>query len=171
MDLTQLVDTAPELEERIGGVRVFFSEIPIEAMAGLQAWIKERVPHPLEAIRDHLAHLPPAIAAELAERARQEAKSWPPEVGTEDGARVLTGTPDGQAECFYEGLKVHHPDVTRDDASRLYRQLRREVSKSRDGRRVLRIFATIFGTDPPDERQDMPVLKNGQPLVAASIGG
>jgi hypothetical protein len=171
MDLTHLIDSVPELRERIGGVDIVFSEIPIEGLARLQAWIKEHVPNPLEAIRDHLAKLPPAIATDLAERARREARDWPPEIGTADGATSLLGSENGQIWAFYEGIRVHHPDATITDASRLYRVLKREVARSKDERRVRRIFATIFGTTTADEDDEVPALKNGRTPIAASIGG
>lgn len=171
MDLTKLVDDAPELHERIGGVDVVFSEIPIEGLARLQAWINMHVSNPLEAIRDELPKLPPAIASELAERARREALDWPPEVGTEEGASRLLGSPTGQVMAFYEGLRVHHPDATVADADRLYRALKREAVKSGGLRRVKRIYATIFGTGTADADAEAPAPKNGQAPVAASTGG
>lgn len=172
MDLTQLVDGIPELEESIGGVRVVFSEVPLGGLARLQAWINEHTPHPLEAIRDQLGHLPPAIASDMAERARREALDWPPEIGTAEGANALLGSTEGQVEAFWEGLRVHHPDATHSDAARLYKVLKREVAKSRDQRRVKRIYATIFGTATPDDEEDeVQALKNGRPPVVASTGG
>lgn len=171
MDLTKLVDGIPELEETIGGVRVVFSEIPIEGLARLQAWINAHVPHPLDAIRDRLAKLPPAVASDLAERARREATQWPPEIGSAEGAVALLGSTEGQVAAFHEGLKVHHPDATPSDAARLYKVLRREVAKTRDQRRVKRIYATIFGTGAADEDDEVIALKNGRPPVAASTGG
>lgn len=171
MDLTKLIDAVPELRERIGGIDVVFSEITIEGLARLQSWIKDEVPHPLEALRDHLEHLPPAIAADLAERARHESMNWPPEIGTAEGATALLGSTNGQIHAFYEGLRVHHPDATIVDAARLYKVLKREVARSKDKRRVRRIYATIFGTDTADEDEAVSALKNGRSPIAASIGG
>lgn len=171
MDLTKLVDGIPELRERIGGVDLVFSEIPIEGLARLQAWINEHVPHPLEAIRGRLDGLPASIASDLADKARREATNWPPEVGTPEAAAALLGSTAGQVAALLEGLRVHHPDATPDDAARLYRTLRREVARSKDERRVRRIYATIFGTATPDDEAEGPAPKNGRAPVAASIGG
>jgi hypothetical protein len=128
MDLTKLVDGIPDLLERIGGVEVVFSEVPIEGLARLQAWIKANVPHPLEAIRDYLAKLPPGVASDLAEKARRDAMNWPPEIGTAEAAVALLGSTEGQVAAFLEGLLVHHPDATPSDARRLYNTLKREVA-------------------------------------------
>lgn len=171
MDLTKLVDGIPELRERIGGVDLVFSEISVLGLARLQAWINEHVPHPLEAIRGHLDGLPDAVAADLADRARREATSWPPEVGTPEAAGVLLGSTSGQVAALQEGLLVHHPDATREDADRLYRTLRREVARSKDERRVRRIYATIFGTATADDDAEVSAPKNGRAPVAASTGG
>lgn len=171
MDLTKLVDGIPELREVIGGVEVVFSEIPIEGLARLQSWVNDHVPNPLEAIRDHLAKLPQAIASDLAEKARRESLTWPPEIGTGEGAVALLGSTEGQIIAFHEGLRVHHSDATFGDAGRLYRVLKREVAKSKDERRVRRIYATIFGTDAVDDVDGAPVLKNGRPLVVAASTG
>jgi hypothetical protein len=170
MDLTKLVDGIPELRERIGGVEVVFSEIPIEGLARLQAWINSHVPNPLEAIRDYLSKIPSDVASELADKARRESLVWPPKIGTAEGATALFSSTHGQVAAFHEGLKVNHADATFADAERLYMVLKREVAKSKDERRVKRIYATIFGTDVADENDGAPVLKNGRAPIAASTG-
>jgi hypothetical protein len=165
MKLTQLSDQ-PELTVEIGSQPYHFSELPIGTperrgdppygLAALQRWITEHVPHPLDALRGHLDGLPPAVAASLAENARQESRHWPPQVGTAAGTAALLGTEPGQVEALYWGLQLHHPETTRDKARWVYRQLGRQALADaavarRAGREydgeglVKRIFGVLFG--------------------------
>ena len=88
MDLSQLTDE-PELTIAIGGREYQFSELPIAALARLQEWIKREHPHPIEAIKPHLDGLGPEERRYLLDQARLEARSWPPEIGTPEGAEAL----------------------------------------------------------------------------------
>jgi len=157
MSLTTATDS-PELTVTIGSASYSFSELPIAALAKLQAWIRSHVPHPLDALKGHLDGLDPADRAVLLEAARVEARSWPPEIGTAAGAAALLGSEPGQVEALAAGLSVHHPELTRPDVERLYRALGKETmrlvraARSRgrayDGEGTMRrVFATLFGLD------------------------
>lgn len=169
LDLSELLD-GPVVTEEIGGIKFRFSEVPISAMLAMQGWIRENCPHPLESIRPHLEGMPPAIATELAENARQEARDWPPKVGTGEGAAVLMGSEAGQVIVLMHGLNVHHPGATLDDAWKVYRAMKRsaakEIRKSSTGESptIRRIYAAIFGT--LDETEDEPA--NGVPKGRAA---
>ena len=146
----------PCLTIDIAGQTYRFSELPIEALGRLQAFIKAVVPHPVAALAGHLDGLDEADRRYLLEQARLEAKSWPPVIGTAEGSAVLLGSEAGQIETLYEGLRVHQPATTREFAKRIFRHLRKQsaddsLRAQRNGREydgegpARRIFAVLFG--------------------------
>jgi hypothetical protein len=147
--LAELLD-GPTFTARIGGRDYAFSEVPVSSLLALEAWIRENTPHPIESIKPHLDGLTAAERRRLLEKARQDAKDWPPRIGTQAGAAALLGSGDmGQIETLYHGLLVHHPKATREHARGLYRKLGREVKREvRSGDEspiVRKIYAAIFG--------------------------
>lgn len=166
MTLDQLTDE-PQLSIGIGGRLYRFSELPIEGLGRLQAWLKANCVHPVTALKDHLDGLPDRDRERLLEAARREGRDWPPQVGTAAGAAALLGTEPGQIEALYEGLRVHQPETSRELAVRIFRQLRRDAGKlaaaarkegrEYDGEGPARlIFATLFGLEDPDDELDLP---------------
>lgn len=152
---------APQLVVQAGGRSYAFSELPFSALARLQGKIKEYVPHPLDALKPHLEGLTPDERWKLLQEARAEGRSWPPRIGTAEGAAALLGETPGQVEAIREGLQVHHPGATLDDAARLYNALgaeaaRRSRAKEPADRTVLRVFGVLFGTGDPDREADGP---------------
>jgi len=152
MDLSQLTDEAYEYVETIGGMTFRFSELPLAALARLQSWLRDNVPHPIEAIAPHLGGLTEEERREMLEAARIEAREWPPKIGGTVAALALLGSELGQIEVFYEGLLVHHPDATREDAFRLYRIFRHETARDievgkAEAARVRKLFGTLFGAE------------------------
>lgn len=167
LSLAQL-DDRPELTATIGGRPYHFSEVPIERLADLDAFIRRTVPHPIDALRPHLAGLAESDRAALLLAARAEARSWPPQAGTAAGMAALLSTEAGQLEALAAGLSVHHPEVTRDEARRIYRQLQREALREAARKRragqaddgeglVRRIFSVIFGFGDPDLSEEEPI--------------
>lgn len=164
LDLDRLTDQHC-LEIDIGGQVFRFSELPIEALGRLQAVIKTLVPHPVGALSGHLDGLCDADRQYLLQQAWIEAKSWPPVIGTAAGAAALLGSEPGQIETLYEGLRVHQPAITKEEARQIYRLLRRQsASDSRKAQQqgreydgegpARRIFGTLFGLDESDEAGD-----------------
>lgn len=153
MDIAQHTDQPARVE--IAGEVYGFSELPIEALGRLQQWVKDHHPNPLEVIRPHLAGFSAADRAEMIRQARQEAATWPPQVGTGRGTQALLGEEAGQREAFYEGLRVHQPGTTRRQADRLFRELGRAAARSKARgmpdavaeRTIARIFGVLFGAD------------------------
>lgn len=168
MNLTELADL-PELFVEIGEREYKFSELPTGipdkggkpyGLAAIQGWLNANVPHPVDALKGHLDGLPENVAIALAEKAREEAKAWPPKAGTRAGAIVLMNTEPGQIETFCWGLRVHQPEITREEVMTLYRQLAREKDSAR---LVLRIFSVLFGNGDPDRKEE-----SGLPLPSSS---
>lgn len=175
LTLTEL-DDRPELSIEIGGSVYHFSEVPLEKLADVQEFLNRTVPHPLQAIRPHLAGLSESDRAVLLRDAREEGKHWPPQAGTAAGMAALMATEPGQVEALFAGLSVHHPALDRRAAERVYRQLRREAGRAAvrarrlglkdDGEgAVSRIFSVIFGMGDPavrdDDDNDRPALPEG----------
>jgi hypothetical protein len=168
LDLTELTDE-PELTVTIGGKTFHFSELPIGSLAKLQGWIKANVPDPLVSLRERLAGYPDSVVAQLTAETRREAPAWPPIVGSSEAAVALMGTQQGQVYSLWVGLLVHQPNMTIEDADRVYRMLK----KTRDGKLVKRIFRTIFGTavsdrDEDDEEESSDPKEHAAPVAASN---
>jgi len=160
LTLDQLTD-APQLTVSIAGREYQFGELPLDALGRLQAWIKRAVPNPIDAVKPHLEGLSEADRRALLDRAYDDARSWPPILGTDAGAKALLSGEPGQVEAFHEGLKVHQPQVTRAEAGRLYKTLLRDAARDRSAARTAaRIFAVLFGAPDP-ERPDGTGLPKG----------
>jgi hypothetical protein len=167
MSLDQL-DDRPELTVAIGGQTYHFSELPIARLADLQALIRRLVPHPVDAVKAHLAGLAAEDRQALLSEALREARSWPPQAGTAAGMATLMSAEEGQVAALAAGLSVHHPELGAGEVTRLYRQLQRQAVK--DARRakaegrtddgeglVARIFSVIFGFGDPELKDELPV--------------
>jgi GTP-binding protein len=80
--MAQLTDK-PEFSVSIGGKEYKFSELPIDSLGSLQAWVKANTPHPLAAIKDYLEGLPLEDRRYLLEREIEQNLShvaWAPRV-------------------------------------------------------------------------------------------
>jgi hypothetical protein len=166
MDLSHLTDQ-PQLRLTICGRAYRFSELPLEALGRLQEWLKANHKHPLDDIKPHLSGLSDTDRAAVLEAARKEGRNWPPQIGTAAGSAALLSSEPGQVEAVYEGLLVHQPELSREAAARVYRQLRKEAGAAakaakRAGREydgegtAHRIFAVLFGLDDPSDEYDLP---------------
>lgn len=164
MDLAQLTDQPTWIA--IGGKSYGFSEIPFGGLGELQAWLKDNTPHPLRSLAGQLDGFSEEEKAELLRQAREDAKSWPPVVGTAAGAAALLATEAGQLRALWVALKVHQPATTLDEARRLYKALQGEAARLARARRgkapaagdaeakVSRIFAIAFGMDGDDQADE-----------------
>ena len=155
-NLTALTD-GPQLSVPIGRVEYRFSELPITHLKQLQTWLERAYPHPIEAIKKHLPGLPDEVQFKLLEKAREEARNWPPQISTFSGVSALVSGEAGQLEAFRVGLTVHQPQTTEQEARKLFRNLEREARKTGNERVVARIYACLFGMpDPHYEDESAP---------------
>lgn len=166
LHLDRLLD-APILTVAIGGRKLQFSEFPIASLARLQSWLRANVPNPIAAIAPHLEGLPAAERERLLDKAYDEARRWPPDVGSPAASLALMKTLPGQLEVFYEGVRVHQPEIARDESDRIYRLLERRLKKAvaearRKGEKAVddgdggRIMAVLFGYDGLEEGFEPP---------------
>ncbi len=151
MDLAQL-SGKPEWVFPILGKDYRFGEFRIEDLAELQAWIRKNVPHPLASIKDSLVGLPAEDRHYVLDRARAEAKSWPPQIGTPAGSLAMIGTIEGQIETLYRGLLIHQPETTPASAKKLYHALLR----AKEEELISKIFAILFGNEPHELETNDP---------------
>jgi hypothetical protein len=169
MDLTNLVDL-PELTVAIAGQDYHFSELPLGKRALLQAWIAAHVPNPMEQVKAELAGLAAEDRQYLLNEARKERQHWPPDVETARGKIALLSTEPGQVEALVVGLSVHHPEITRGQATKLFKQLERETAAAARAAKaagleyngestIQRIYATLFGLSLPSDDEGLPVPK------------
>ena len=163
-ELDQLLDE-PELVVAIAGGTYRFAELPLAQLARLQAYLRRTVPHPVEAIKPHLAGLPDRQADELLRLAYEEGRDWPPQAGTGAGVAALMRTPEGQVEALTAALSVFHPGLPSCEVERLYRALQRDATaRARAARKagrayggeglVKRIFGVAFGLGDPEHEHE-----------------
>lgn len=153
-----------------GGRSWKFTEIDMAGLAELQAWLRASVPNPLEAVKPLLSGLEPAERAGLLENARREALDWPPRIGTPAGALALFGSEEAQVLILRLALRTHHPELTAEQAGRLFRWLkaqdaawdraeaqrvRAEGGTPREYPVNARIIATAFGMPSPDDEEEL----------------
>jgi hypothetical protein len=151
----------PQLRMAIGGQTYLFSEIETYENAALQAIIRETCPNPLEVVKQHIDGLPAHLQERLLDQAYRDALHWPPKIGTLEASRALLGSERGQVITLYEGLQVHHPETTREDASRIFHQLKRDAraewkAATAEGKlydrdaKFMKILACMFGNGDDD---------------------
>lgn len=168
--MTMRLDTLndhPEIIVTIGGREYSFSRLTIGLKAKLQAYLRRTVPHPIDAIKPYLDGLEAEDRAALLEGARQDAKRWPPDIGTPAGMIALTQADDGTIELLALALSMHHPEMTRSDAERLKNDLERESEREAmaarrrgqkyDGKGLAwRIISIIMGKGDPTVEDELP---------------
>jgi hypothetical protein len=130
----------------LAGKSYRFSEILLEDWGHLQSWIRQEVPHPVQAIKPYLSDLPPEERKALLDEAMRKAEHWPPKLGTGDAIPVLIGNILGQIETLWVALKRHQPGTTRRDAQRIYHATLRAGQRER----LDQIWAVAFGMDGLD---------------------
>lgn len=102
-------------EYRVGKLR------PVD-LGRLQAWLKTKVPNPLELVRPHMDGLPDEVAKHVWTLAYEEFKRWPPQFGDEATIDLLVGA-EGQAEFLLVALGRYLPGFTRADAEQLVERI------------------------------------------------
>ena len=147
----------PELTLTIGGQEYHFSELTLDAKARLHVWLRNHTPDPLESVKAGLEGLPPADRQYLLNEARKERLAWPPEISTANGRLALLGSENGQQELLFEGLLIHHPEMTRPGAFKIYRLMEREPNGAD---MIKRIYATLLHLILPDEEEAPPFSRD-----------
>ena len=113
----------------------------------LQNWLRDHVPHPLEAVKPHLAGLPEAAQLRLLDRAYDDAKNWPPAVDDEAAWKYFLTEP-GRTFYLFVVLRRATPNMTLERAEALSAKL--------DGYGFMRISALASGSDPDDPKGSSP---------------
>lgn len=182
--LDELLD-GPTMTVQAGSRRLLFGELPLAALGRLQGWLRANAPHPVSSLAGRLDGLSDADRRHLLDKAHEEARHWPPVIGSPAAARALLGSDAGLIEVIYEGLLVHQPGSTRDDAARLVRALSRRVEKAIRAAKgtgvrpaavddVMKLTAVLFGTADADADADegrvLPKAGAGETTPAATGG-
>lgn len=111
-----LLTGAPRAVSVAGEIYMVAPLRPLD-LGELQAWIKDRVPHPVDAIKASLEAMDP-IERRAAERAAVVAgRDWPPAVGSRDGAMLLLT--EGLGKFLEVVLRRHRPGFTEADGWQL----------------------------------------------------
>ena len=147
----------PELTVKIAGQDYHFSELTLGSKSRLQVWLRDNTPDPMESVKASIEGLAPEDRQYLLNEARKDRLAWPPEISTMKGRLALLSSDMGQNELLFEGLQIHHPEMTRAGAFKVYRGLEREP----DGKaKIAKIYATLLHLVLPDEDEDVHFPKD-----------
>mgnify|MGYP001128855959 CR=1 FL=1 len=146
---------APTIEVEVEGRTYRFAELSLAALGRLQEAVKSLAPHPLQALKPHLAGLPTAAVEAAVAEAVRLGRDWPPRIGTAPASAVLTGTPAGLVHVLHEGLRATSPTAAIDDAGCLLNALERDVKRRRLAGLpaeavVSRVLSVLFGNGDPE---------------------
>lgn len=100
------------------GRALLVSRLSPSAAGEMLALIADEVPDPRKAARAFMEGHDLAMQKYIYDKACQEAKSWPPDIDSPEGLRVLMGR-RGVGLLVYLALHRNHPEVSRDSAAAL----------------------------------------------------
>jgi hypothetical protein len=141
----------PELTETIAGHQYHFSALTVDALARLQAWMRDNIPDPMESVKPALEGLAPEDRQYLLNEARKERLSWPPDIMSHKGKIALMSSDSGTQELFLECVHVHHPEITREGSYKIYWALVKEPNFKR---KILKIIGLALHLQIPDEGEE-----------------
>lgn len=138
MDITRIVRVPTHL--LLAGVDYEVSEFTISDLAALQAWIKAHRPHPLDRIKGQLEGLADADRRVLLLQAYDDAKRWPPKVGSTEGNEALLGCHEGVVEFVRAAIATGRPGTTSAEAETLLKDMSADNFST--------LLCVAFGVDP-----------------------
>lgn len=133
-----VVSAAP-VTVTVDGVDYKIGPLKVRELGLLQAWIKEQVPHPIEAVKGHLGGLPEPLQIALLEGARKDAYRWPPKLNSPEANTLLAGE-EGEKELVHLIFTKHQPSLTRADTDAIAGKLGLDDFK--------RVAEVAFGKGP-----------------------
>lgn len=104
---------------QIGDVSYRVGKIGPRDKGDLEAYIKSQVPDPRLMAKELCAGLPDAVAIEVWRDLHSEAQSWPPDLASTIGNKILMETWEGNAQLLYVILRRHNGGFTLQDARAL----------------------------------------------------
>lgn len=143
---------SPEFTLAIGGKEYGFSELDDDRIKALESWLLARTPHPLDALKgDHVANLTDKERETLFIRAMARMDAYPPRLDGFPQQLALIRTVPGQRELLAVALGVHHPEITRAEARRIYQEVAVETDRiAMEIERKAKEKAEADGEDEPD---------------------
>lgn len=130
---------------KIGDKIYFVGELQIRDLAGIQLWLQERTPHPLELIRADLDGLEGEERLQALRAAWRESQDWPPRWDTPKGKELL-GTAEGVSAILTLILSKHQ-ELTSQEIGHIVATITPEEFSA-----VKRI---AYALDPTDELVDL----------------
>lgn len=122
--------TAAPRRMKLAGIEFTIAPLELREWGELQAWFKDNVTSPLQAVAPGLDLLPEperkaAMSAALVKQLR-----WPPRVATEEWLDSISNTTGGDAMFLWVVLRKHHPEITLEQANRLSSRASAEESRA-----------------------------------------
>jgi hypothetical protein len=103
----------------IGEAQYLVSKLTARDMGDMQEFVKSKCPDPRLMARELCAGLPDIVALEVWRSLAEEAKDWPPELGSYKARDILNFTSDGIAYQVWVFLRKHNKQVDREEARRI----------------------------------------------------
>jgi hypothetical protein len=126
----------------VGGQEYRFSEVSLQDLADLEAWIATQLPDPLELARRLAEGLPVELAREILAQGYLDAKAGRGRFGSPEASQVLRSTV-GFGRLLHCSLRKQHPDITQDQAFALAARVLAEPDATQE-----KISAALFGREP-----------------------
>lgn len=110
--------TAAPRQFQIEGKVYQVSKLTPRAIGDIQAFLKDAIPDPRKLIRPLMDGLPDVVQLEMWRGACEAAKSWPPEIGSEESIQALLSV-EGQAKFLWVAFRRHTEGWTLEKAREL----------------------------------------------------
>jgi hypothetical protein len=103
----------------IAGAQYLVSKLTARDIGDLQEFVKHKCPDPRLMARDLCGGLPDVVALEVWRSLAEEARDWPPQVGSEKAREILNMTSEGVAYQVWVYLRKYNKSVDLGEARRI----------------------------------------------------
>jgi hypothetical protein len=113
--------TASPRTIRIGDVDYRVAKWGPRDIGDLEAWLKSQVPDPRLMARQLCEGLSDAVALEVWRDLSMEATSWPPDITSRQGNKLLMNSHEGHTQLLWVALRRHNASFTLEQAREIAR--------------------------------------------------
>lgn len=112
--LHQLGDDAVEMD--INGKLYTFTMVSLGGRSRMETVLRRVVPNPIDIAKEACSGQPHEVARVLMDKAFHQRSFWPPAIESDEGVDWVMKSFDLQIAMLREMLRLHHPDLSLDEA-------------------------------------------------------